>query len=479
MFSIFSFQVSCFTAGCDQTEAVPGPPPSSPQPPVPQPRKSSKTAPADPEMQEATQEAGTAEVSLAASDQPVPAVEATASQLAAADETTAFHPAAADEPDNDSSKAELEVVFDHVSDNGLDSSESGPAASGLSETAASAETTSAVAMGDIRSAFAFLDKESGREGSVEPMGSAAASIDDACIEVNLVRNRLSIFERLSRQAAGGGGPSLPRQPFPNRAARAKSEVRELRVASPVSCQSDPTTVVVVGQAAGRPSFSERVRKISEHEAAIYEGMARNAAEDHEAAREEGGSLYPQKTQVQENVINEYTRKHSSSSGGGGTEVGHEHPPVVAKIAPTPSAVANQPAFHAAAPVRTGYASNPPRVKTAHAQQSPTMESIQRSLGLSEADQQPAIQVEPAVTTAARSNSATRPELAARTETRQQPAAGRSGGTYNLQKSGFSVTLKSQRSHTSVPPNDPAARKQVYSQYRELLKKFSHHREETV
>jgi hypothetical protein len=233
------------------------------------------------------------------------------------------------------------------------------------------------------------------------------------------------------------------------------------VASPVS--SPPAALIPAGGElanGGRASFSERVRKISEQEAVIYEGMARNAAEEHAEgqAREEGGGVYPQKTQVQENVINEYTRKHST---GGGLMPNHS-------LATATTSATQQ------APVRSSYPSQS-RGKSAHAQQSPTMENIQRSLGLTEAPSA-ADQRQQQEATATDSSAQLTP---AATEQTKRQAASRPGGTYNLQKSGFSVTLKPRRVPSAVSPTDPAARKQVYNQYRELLKKFSHHREETV
>jgi hypothetical protein len=319
---------------------------------------------------------------------------------------------------------------------------------------------------DIRSAFAFLDKE-GREGSVDPSwetgNNTGLSGNEACsIEVNLVRNRLSIFERLSQQAAAA--PAI-RPSFTKRAARAKSEAAGEQVDSlgpagggkPMA----PSTVYN-DQPGGTPatSFSERVRKISEQDAVIFESMNRNAAEDHEELglpRGDGGSVYPHKTQMQENVISEYTRKHSSDHSPG-------QPAAATVKTPQATAAKNLTGHY---PVRTGFA-HQARIATPHAQQSPTMENIQRSLGLSEA-----VPVErPAVGRG-------RPLQAA--AARDTPSKARQQSpTYNLQKSGFSVTLKSQQQRSpSVPPTDPAARKQVYSQYRELLKKFSHHREETV
>jgi hypothetical protein len=292
-------------------------------------------------------------------------------------------------------------------------------------------------------------------GSGSSGSSAAFAGNDggACIEVNLVRNRLSIFERLSQQA--NADAPINRPTFYRRTARAKSEARE-RVCSPVPPPAERAPV----------SFSERVRRISEQEAVIYEGMARNAAEDHEDATPPASvGHFPLKTQIQENVISEYTRKHSM-------EPHHPSPspPLAAKEAVAPTA-AQPPAAAAQSPTKTGYTHHHLRLPTAHAQQSPTMESIQRSLGLTEVERPASVRdktPEEVVDAAAvrRSQQQQRPAL----------AAGGGGGTYTLQKSGFSVTLKNQRGATAT---DPAARKQVYTQYRELLKKFSHHREETV
>jgi hypothetical protein len=404
-------------------------------------------------------EPDTAEVSLADSEETL-----TDNTTAAEQPATADHVVPADEPDAAPSAVENPAVTP-ADDQSEAVSDPLPVESNT------------VAMGDIRSAFAFLDREGGgREGSVEPtwgnssLSSSSAAREEACIEVNLVRNRLSIFERLSQQS--GGGPPLPRQPATSRGSRAKSEARSERVTSPVSGSADRPVVAPADSepASGRASFSERVRKISEQEAVIYEGMARNAAEEHEEgeAREEGGGVYPQKTQVQENVINEYTRKHS-----GGFMPSHSNPSVNLKNAASAHTTASNSSTQQA-PVRSSYTIQS-RVKSGHAQQSPTMENIQRSLGLTEA---PAVDHRQPEAAADVRDTSAQPSPAATEETKRQPVC-RPGVTYNLQKSGFSVTLKTRRVATAASPTDPAARKQVYNQYRELLKKFSHHREETV
>ncbi len=449
------------------------PEPSSPQPPVPQPRKSSKTPSTDPVPEHPVNDAEKGD-DRDVPESPVPAE--------AEDPQSADFPAtaAADEADSSGLPASTDAsnVLKEAEDgqNNLAANSSEEATPSPPPppppTVSNLEMNGGTAVGDIRSAFAFLDKEGGgRESSLEPSwegmtgsgssgSSAAFSGNDggACIEVNLVRNRLSIFERLSQQANNADAP-INRPTFYRRAARAKSEARE-RVCSPGPPPAERAPV----------SFSERVRRISEQEAVIYEGMARNAAEDHEdAAPPTSVGHFPLKTQIQENVISEYTRKHSMEPH----HPSSPPPPLAATkeaVAPALGTAAQPPAAAAQSPTKTGYAHHHLRLPTAHAQQSPTMESIQRSLGLTEVER-------PAIVRDKTPEEVVDAAAVRRSHQQQRPAlAAGGGGTYTLQKSGFSVTLKNQRGATAT---DPAARKQVYTQYRELLKKFSHHREETV
>jgi hypothetical protein len=452
------------------------PEPSSPQPPVPQPRKSSKTPSTDPAQEHPVNDAEQGD------DLDVPENVPAEAAPAAEDPQSADVPAtaAADEADSSGLPASTDAGYvlkeaedgqNNLAANSSDGATTSPPPPPL-PTFSNLEMNGGTAVGDIRSAFAFLDKEGGgRESSLEPSwegmtgsggssgSSAAFSGNDggACIEVNLVRNRLSIFERLSQQANNADAP-INRPTFYRRTARAKSEARE-RVCSPGPPPAARAPV----------SFSERVRRISEQEAVIYEGMARNAAEDHEdAAPPTSVGHFPLKTQIQENVISEYTRKHSMEPH----HPSSPPPPLAATkeaVAPSLSTAAQPPAAAAQSPTKTGFTHHHLRLPTTHAQQSPTMESIQRSLGLTEVERPASVRdktPEEVVDAAA-----------VRRSLQQRPAlAGGGGGTYTLQKSGFSVTLKNQRGATAT---DPAARKQVYTQYRELLKKFSHHREETV
>ncbi len=454
------------------------PQPPVPQPPVPQPRKSSKTPSTDLVQEHPVNDAEKGD------DRNVPENVPAEAAPAAEDPQSADVPAtaAADEADSSGLPASTDAGYvlkeaedgqNNLAANSSDGATPSPPPPPPS-TFSNLEMNGSTAVGDIRSAFAFLDKEGGgRESSLEPSwegmtgsgssgSSAAFSGNDggACIEVNLVRNRLSIFERLSQQANNADAP-INRPTFYRRNARAKSEARE-RVCSPGPASAERAPV----------SFSERVRRISEQEAVIYEGMARNAAEDHEDASPPASvGHFPLKTQIQENVISEYTRKHSMEPH----HPSSPPPPLAATkeaVAPALSTTAQPPPAAAAqSPTKTGYTHHHLRLPTTHAQQSPTMENIQRSLGLTEVERPASVRDkthEEVVDAAAvrRIHQQQRPAL----------AAGGGGGTYTLQKSGFSVTLKNQRGATAT---DPAARKQVYTQYRELLKKFSHHREETV
>ncbi len=443
------------------------PEPSSPQPPVPQPRKSSKTPSTDPAQEHPVNDAEKGD-DLDIPENPVQAVAAPPAE----DPQSADVPATAAADEADSSVLPANIEAEDGQNNLAATSSDGATPSPPPPpppTFSNLETNGSTAVGDIRSAFAFLDKEGGgRESSLEPSwegmtgsgssGSSAAfsGNDGACIEVNLVRNRLSIFERLSQQANNADAP-INRPTFYRRTARAKSEARE-RVCSPGPPPAERAPV----------SFSERVRRISEQEAVIYEGMARNAAEDHaDATPPTSVGHFPLKTQIQENVISEYTRKHSMEPHHPSSP-----PPALAAkeaVAPALSTAAQPPPAAAAqSPTKTGYAHHL-RLPTAHAQQSPTMESIQRSLGLTEVER-------PAIVRDKTPEEVVDAAAARRSHQQQRPALAAGGGTYTLQKSGFSVTLKNQRGATAT---DPAARKQVYTQYRELLKKFSHHREETV
>jgi hypothetical protein len=446
---------------------------SSPQPPVPQPRKSSKTPSTDPVQEHPVNDAENGDDLDVPENVPAEAAPAAEDSQSADVPTTA----AADEADSSGLPASTDAGYVLKEDENAPKNLAAYSSDGATAspppppppTVSNLEMNGGTAVGDIRSAFAFLDKEGGgRESSLEPSwegmtgsggssgSSAAFSGNDggACIEVNLVRNRLSIFERLSQQA--NADAPINRPTFYRRAARAKSEARE-RVCSPGPPPAERAPV----------SFSERVRRISEQEAVIYEGMARNAAEDHEDATPPASvGHFPLKTQIQENVISEYTRKHSMEPH----HPSSPPPPLAAtKEAVAPTAV-QPPAAAAQSPTKTGYTHHHLRVPTAHAQQSPTMESIQRSLGLTEVER-------PAIVRDKTPEEVVDAAAVRRSQQQQRPAhvAG-GGGTYTLQKSGFSVTLKNQRGATAT---DPAARKHVYTQYRELLKKFSHHREETV